>query len=435
MIKEEKLTVTIMKYTSLDGTEFIADGPKDYQANRAKSLCEHQNLMYDFLHFKVDEEKLLNYNKENWLHFKWFFLRNYIFEAVWRNGTEYTRINNYSWMNNLEQDEFEEIILSSFLNLRYEKGTVIPRNLWGNEKFVEIIIESGIIKNHIDKKYKDNSILLTHLINRKNFESIKKYIDKGYYEITATDIKNSFDLFFKYVDEGNENMGTKHTISYERYYSKKTEKFVYKISNENRERLKYFYSKCVSPKEDILYIIMNDYEGSFSPRSYGAVVVFCEYFYKVSKKTAEDEAEKLYGYYLWVTNGKFYKNDTFKPNEDLIKVIISHSLHNIGDYGFELRTKEAYQDLLPYFKNKETELEVYFYWATNGRIKWATIHEILNKLKLRPGISWEYTYQELLDIASSTITKLNQNKEKLNKIKLEREKLDKEERKLIETEI
>ena len=63
MIKEETLTVTIKKYTALDGTEYIAEGPSLGQANYAKSLCEHCNQMYDFLHFVVDENKLKKYNK------------------------------------------------------------------------------------------------------------------------------------------------------------------------------------------------------------------------------------------------------------------------------------------------------------------------------------------------------------------------------------
>ena len=441
MIKEETLTVTIKKYTALDGTEYIAEGPSLGQANYAKSLCEHRNQMYDFLHFVVDENKLKKYNKTNWLHFKWTFLRKYIKDAYWSNGTVYRDIKNFAWMNGLDKEQFEEIVINSYYYVRYEKGTVVPIGLWRDTDFVTIMVESGILKKkqlsekYPSEKYKDggSSILLVHLLKRKNWVSIKKYIHTGYFNITAKDIHETtcslFDNFFGYYDK-EEKMGTKNTLVTLSYGNKDNDTFKYYISKEDRDFLKYMFAKCVSTKEEILYAILSKRE-YFMSSIYGGVVIFCEHFYSMSRKDAEEFGERLYGYYLWAINGKYEKNDKYRFNDDLLKVIMGHPLRHLDEYRVTSITQLIYQDFLPEYKDKETELEVYFYWATNGRVKWAKIHEILSKIDLKQGICWNYTYQEILDMASSTITKLNENKEKLREIEIQRKKLNTQEKELL----
>lgn len=445
MIKEETLTVTIMKYTAIDGTEYVAEGPSLGQANYAKSMCEHRNQMYDFLHFSIDENKLKKYNKANWLHFKWLFLGDYIRDAYWANGTMYSEIKNFSWMNGLDKESFEEIVINSYYDVGYEKGTVVPRGLWKNTDFVTIMVESGILKKkQLSEKYPSEkynnggrSILLTHLLNCKNWTSIKKYINKGYYNITAADIHEKLNSFFEtfYLTfEKEEKMGTKNILVYNGGYNKNdNDIFKYYIPKEDRDFLKYLFTKCVSSKEEILYAILSNRE-YFLSSIYGGVVVFSEHFYGLSRKDAEQEAEKLYGYYLWATNGKYEKTSNYGFNDDLLKTITTHPLLHIDQYRLS-QTEEIYKDFLPHFKGKETELEVYFYWATNGSVKWAKIHGILSKLDLKQGICWNYSYQELIDLTSNTITKLNENKEKLEEIELLRKKLNKEEMELLKQTI
>lgn len=64
-IKEESVTVTIKKFVSRDGTEYISEGPSKHQIDGAKYKAEHQNTMYDYLHFEVDESLLCEYKSEN----------------------------------------------------------------------------------------------------------------------------------------------------------------------------------------------------------------------------------------------------------------------------------------------------------------------------------------------------------------------------------
>ena len=112
-IKEESVEVTIKKFTSRDGTVFTSDGPSKYQIEQAKSRAEHQNIMYDYLHFKVDESLLFEYKSENWLHFKWQFFRHYLKVMKWSNGWNYYPLTDnmsYESMNNITEKDIRPTI-------------------------------------------------------------------------------------------------------------------------------------------------------------------------------------------------------------------------------------------------------------------------------------------------------------------------------------
>ncbi len=431
-IKVKTKTVTVKTFIAVDGREFEAEGGNDWQERRALYDCEAHNKKFDYLYFKVDETKLAVYNDENFIHFKWHFIRNYI-----RDVNQYGEkiVQDTDWMNALNKETFDEMVLKFYYRAnrsnRYGDYVISP-NAWKIDEFVEIMLRSGIVSEELLKATTrtDESVLFTYLNRASKIWAVKECVEKGYFKINAHDITTALDHyithdFYFHKEDEYKLRGTKNKIS--TGYNK-TEELKYYVRPAVKEYIDFLFSVCVDDKATIFNRLMYD-STHYIAGCYGGLATYYEYYHKLNPAKADKAAEKVYTYiYSMVYNDS--KNKNAEPDDDFIQALFKSRINfRYDSYAGEISQK-IFEDIKTFFEpEKWGELETFFYWATNGKANWADIHSILNKKEL--GYMWDYTYEDILKIANKSLKQIAENRERLHQIQIARQQLDEAEKQLM----
>jgi hypothetical protein len=485
-IKEESIQVTIKKFISEDGTEFISDGPSKQQINYAKSQAEHRNLMFDYLHFKIDESLLYEYKSENWLHFKWQFIRNYLKIIKWSNGFTYHSLTNemsFSDINNMTENDFLKIVQDTIFKKRNSREYGYLPNLYNNDKFLKILLFSGILnydsikspyrqsvgykilKNGkqeeipvsptLDIDYRSKYLFnVVRIFNKTDF--LKKLVELGYVSVTPEEIadycrdvqgqimdkRTLNDYFYESWFLNVDSKKTKYSKK-EDYLPKGTLKFIkikesvcsseeeikfeYFASEEAEKFLKNCFDSCKSDKNEILKHMLAETNGTFfMGGEYGGVCIWYQHFYNMTEKQSFKKGQEIYASYVYLNTRWYDELKKFaKPDDNFMDIILDVKIFSDQDYDIENKINFL-TDLFP---NREEEIELWSMWATRLDYIPSSKYNLIKEYYKNKNLSWNYKeYKSEID----KIFKSKILKDKLNEVKKNQEKLKKEEEELLE---
>ena len=483
-IKEESVTVTIKKFVSRDGTEYISEGPSKHQIDGAKYKAEHQNTMYDYLHFEVDESLLCEYKSENWLHFKWQFFRHYLKVMKWSNGWRYYSLNDhmsYESMNKITEKDFVKMIQGTIFENRSREYGYLPK-LYNNDNFLKILLFSGIldyesvkspyrqsVSYKILKDGKQEAIPVSptldidyrseHLFNTvrrfNKTEFLKKLVKSGHISVTPDQIadycrdvqgqimdeRTLHDYFhWSWSSEDGEKDGQEKDYlpkgTLKSYTTKKgmfdvsdvETKFVYYASEKAEKFLKICFDSCKSDKNEILKYMLGETSGVFfMGGEYGGVCIWYQHFFNMTEKQSYKKGQEIYASYVYLnTRGYDKLKDFAKPDDNFMDIILNGRIFGDQDYSI----KEKINFLIEKLPHRQEEIELWSVWSTYFKFV-PDKYNVIKKHYERKDVDYPYKYKDYIDgiqqLLKSTILQ-----DKLVEIKKNQDKLKKEEKEILQ---